>query len=157
MYKGVMGKILFVDLSTGEINVEEPDEQVYRDFLGGYGLGARVLFSRQKAKVDPLGPDNMIGFVAGVLTGEQHRTRRSAHRAAGVVLSKTQTLVCQTIDVRSANLLLAVGADLVVTEIVGIDIDDVGFAYGRGLRGVFRRPTRRHRRSAANGRKYHNG
>jgi len=69
MYKGVMGKILFVNLSTGEINMEEPDEQMYRDFLGGYGLGARVLFSRQKAKVDALGPDNIIGFVSGVLTG----------------------------------------------------------------------------------------
>ncbi|MFC1998971.1 aldehyde ferredoxin oxidoreductase family protein [Chloroflexota bacterium] len=69
MYKGVMGKILLVNLSIGEINVEEPKEELYRDFLGGYGLGARVLFSRQKAKVDPLGPDNMIGFVSGVLTG----------------------------------------------------------------------------------------
>jgi len=64
-----MGKILFVDLTSGAIAVEEPGEELYRDFLGGYGLGARVMFSRQKAGVDPLGPDNMLGFASGVLTG----------------------------------------------------------------------------------------
>jgi len=69
MYKGVMGKILYVDLSSGKIDIEEPGEELYRDFLGGYGLGARVIFSRQKAGVDPLGPDNMLGFASGVLTG----------------------------------------------------------------------------------------
>lgn len=69
MFKGCMGKILFVDLSTGEIKEEKPDEELYRDFLGGYGLGARILFSRQKPGVDPLGPENMLGFVTGPLTG----------------------------------------------------------------------------------------
>ncbi|MFC1951101.1 aldehyde ferredoxin oxidoreductase family protein [Chloroflexota bacterium] len=64
-----MGKVLFVDLSQGKIKVETPDESLYRQYLGGYGLGARILFSRQKAGVDPLGPDNTLGFVTGLLTG----------------------------------------------------------------------------------------
>ena len=48
---------------------EALDEGLCRQFIGGYGLGARVLFSRQKAGVDPLGPDNILGFTTGMLTG----------------------------------------------------------------------------------------
>ncbi len=69
MVTGYMGKLLFVDLSTGKITEETPDESLYRDFLGGYGIGARILYSRQKAGVDPLGPENTLGIITGPLTG----------------------------------------------------------------------------------------
>jgi aldehyde:ferredoxin oxidoreductase len=58
-----------VDLSKKELKDEALDEKMGRDFLGGYGLGARILFSRQKAGVDPLGPDAILGITTGVLTG----------------------------------------------------------------------------------------
>ena len=64
-----MGKILFVDLSTGVIKEEALDEKMCRDFIGGYGIGARILYSRQKAGVDPLGPENTLGLISGPLTG----------------------------------------------------------------------------------------
>ena len=69
MLNGYMGKILFVDLSKGEIKEEALDEKICRDFIGGYGIGARILYSRQKAGVDPLGPENTLGLVSGPLTG----------------------------------------------------------------------------------------
>jgi len=69
MAGGYMGRILFVDLTHGKISVELAVEDLYENFFGGYGIGARVLFSRQKAKVHPLGPDAMLGFVSGLLTG----------------------------------------------------------------------------------------
>ncbi|MFC2069845.1 aldehyde ferredoxin oxidoreductase family protein [Chloroflexota bacterium] len=69
MIGGYMGKILFVNLSTGNIREETPEESLYQDFVGGYGIGARILYSRQKAGVDPLGHENMLGFVTGPLTG----------------------------------------------------------------------------------------
>jgi len=69
MAHGFVGKILWVDLSKKEIKEEALDEKLGRDFLGGYGLGARILFSRQKAGVDPLGPDAILGLTTGVLTG----------------------------------------------------------------------------------------
>ena len=69
MAGGYMGKFLFADLSSGKITVTTPDEQLYRDFLGGAGIGARVIFDRQRAGVDPLGPENTLGFLPGVLTG----------------------------------------------------------------------------------------
>jgi len=69
MAHGFMGKILWVDLSKKQLKDEPLDEKTGRDFLGGYGLGARILFSRQKAGVDPLGPDAILGLTTGVLTG----------------------------------------------------------------------------------------
>jgi len=69
MAHGFMGKMLWVDLSKKELKDEALDEKLGRDFLGGYGLGARILFSRQKAGVDPLGPDAILGLTTGVLTG----------------------------------------------------------------------------------------
>jgi aldehyde:ferredoxin oxidoreductase len=69
MTGGYMGKIIFVDLSIGEIKEEALDEKICRDFIGGYGIGARILYSRQKPGVNPMGPENMLGFVTGPLTG----------------------------------------------------------------------------------------
>ena len=63
------GKILNVNLTTGEIEPEELPESMYRELLGGYGLGSRLLFDRIPADADPLGPDNILGFFPGLLTG----------------------------------------------------------------------------------------
>lgn len=66
---GVAGKVLIVDLSSGAIDVEAVPESVYRDVLSGVGLGAYFLYRRVPAGADPLGPDNVLGFVSGSLTG----------------------------------------------------------------------------------------
>ena len=69
MAGGYIGKLLFVNLSTGAIKEEVPEDSLYRDFIGGYGVGARVLYTRQKGGVDPLGPENTLGIMTGPLTG----------------------------------------------------------------------------------------
>ena len=69
MVNGYNGKVLFVDLTSGSIKEETLPEKMYRDFIGGQGLGARILYQRMKPKVDPLGPDNILGYVIGPLTG----------------------------------------------------------------------------------------
>ena len=69
MFGGYMGKILFVNLSNGELREEGLDEKICQDFIGGYGIGARMLYSRQKAGVDPLGAENTLGLISGPLTG----------------------------------------------------------------------------------------
>jgi len=69
MARGFMGKTLLANLSENQLIDEVLDEEIGRQFIGGYGIGARVLFSRQKAGVDPLGPDNILGVVSGILTG----------------------------------------------------------------------------------------
>jgi len=63
------GKILVVDLTAGTLNEETLAESVYREFVGGNGLGIRVLYEKVKAGVDGLGPENILGFVCGCLTG----------------------------------------------------------------------------------------
>jgi aldehyde:ferredoxin oxidoreductase len=67
--RGYMGKLLFVNLSTVEIREETLEESLYRDFIGGYGIGARILYSYQRGGVDPLGSENTLGLVTGPLTG----------------------------------------------------------------------------------------
>jgi aldehyde:ferredoxin oxidoreductase len=69
MKGGYCGKILFVELSEGRIEELKPPEQTYRTFIGGTGLGVRFLFERMKPGNDPLGNENVLGFVTGPLTG----------------------------------------------------------------------------------------
>ncbi len=66
---GTMGKILFVDLSRQECRAEMPADEIYLNYLGGYGLGAYYLYRLQRPKLDPLGPEAYLGFFTGLLTG----------------------------------------------------------------------------------------
>src|SRR5581483_8242469 len=67
--KAFNGKILNVYLSQGKTEAEQVPEHMYREYLGGYGLGARLLFDRIPAGADPLGPENVLGLIPGLLTG----------------------------------------------------------------------------------------
>jgi aldehyde:ferredoxin oxidoreductase len=69
MLGGYIGKILFVDLDSGTVEEEALDDSLCRDFIGGYGIGARIIFSRQKGNANALGPDNILGIATGPLTG----------------------------------------------------------------------------------------
>jgi len=69
MAHGYMGRVLQVDLSAHRLSDEVLDEKLCREFIGGYGIGSRLIFSRQKAGVDPLGPDNTLCFMTGPFTG----------------------------------------------------------------------------------------
>lgn len=69
MNRGYMGKVLWVDLSKGKIHEEKIPYEVYDMFLSGSGLGAYLLYNKIPSGADPLGPDNILGFVSGLLTG----------------------------------------------------------------------------------------
>lgn len=64
-----MGKVLWVDLSTHQFKEEHIPEPVYRQYLSGIGLAAYLLYERIPAGANPLGPENVLGFVSGLLTG----------------------------------------------------------------------------------------
>jgi aldehyde:ferredoxin oxidoreductase len=68
MNYGYAGKLLFVDLTAATIAEESPEEGFYRSCIGGTGMGAKVLLERMEPGADPLGPENMLGFVTGPLT-----------------------------------------------------------------------------------------
>ncbi len=67
--KPYAGKILWVNLSTGNIHEESIPDEVYRQYLSGLGLAAYILYPRIPAGADPLGAENILGFVSGLLTG----------------------------------------------------------------------------------------
>ena len=66
---GYTGKILRVDLSHRHVEIEERDDAFYRRYLGGRALVAYYLLNEVPAGADPLGPENLLVFAPGVLTG----------------------------------------------------------------------------------------
>lgn len=69
MVGGYAGRIVFIDLSTGTVTTSSPEETFLRTYLGGYGIGSRLLYDRMNANADPLGGENVLGLVTGPLTG----------------------------------------------------------------------------------------
>ncbi|MEI6509566.1 MAG: aldehyde ferredoxin oxidoreductase family protein [bacterium] len=67
--KPASGRILWVDLTSGASREEALSDAIYDQFLGGLGLAAAVLTRAIPAGADPLGPDNVLAFVPGLLAG----------------------------------------------------------------------------------------
>ncbi len=67
-------KILDIDLSTGAIQIYPLDMNMARLFVGGRGLGARLLWDLGGSGVDPLSPENVLIFTNGPLTGTAYQT-----------------------------------------------------------------------------------
>jgi len=63
------GRILHVDLSTGKVKTEPLKEEMAKQFIGGIGLGIRLLMDYSKPGTDPFSPDNPLIFVTGPLSG----------------------------------------------------------------------------------------
>jgi len=63
-----MGKLLRVNLSQGKITEEPLDADIARDYIGGAGLGTRIMFDEVPPATDPLSPENKLLFLTGPLT-----------------------------------------------------------------------------------------
>jgi len=72
--EGWAGKILEVDLSTHSVQTHPLDMEMAHLFLGGRGLGARLLWDLVGPEVDPLSPQNVLIFAAGPLTASGAQT-----------------------------------------------------------------------------------
>ncbi|TRZ93475.1 MAG: aldehyde ferredoxin oxidoreductase [Dehalococcoidia bacterium] len=66
---GYWGKLLIADLSKGKLSDEPLNEKYAREFLGSTGLAARYLYDMVDEKTDPLGPDNPLILMPGLLNG----------------------------------------------------------------------------------------
>ena len=69
MPHGYNGKILRVNLSENKIWTEEPEEVIYRRYLGGGALSCYYLLKELNPKIDPLGPDNILTVMTSVING----------------------------------------------------------------------------------------
>src|SRR5512137_86283 len=67
-YGGWAGKVLRVDLSTGRTRTEDTVER-YKDYLGGTGIGYKVMWDEVPAGTGPYDPANRIVFAVGPLAG----------------------------------------------------------------------------------------
>jgi len=66
---GYMRKILWVDLSKSTLINESLDEDLCLNYLGGYGIGIRLIYNMQKPGMDALAPGSIVGLATGPLTG----------------------------------------------------------------------------------------
>ena len=65
---GYAGKILRVDLSSGEIS-EESIRKYAPKYIGGRAMGARLYWDEIRPDADPFSGDNKLIFLSGPLTG----------------------------------------------------------------------------------------
>ncbi len=61
--------ILRVDLSKDKIWEEKVGEKVIKKYLGGRGLGVKILYEETEAGIDPFGEENRLIFMTGYATG----------------------------------------------------------------------------------------
>lgn len=66
---GYCGKILRVNLTEKSVKVEPLDLQKAQKYIGGRGLGTKILMEEIDPGIDALSPDNKIIFITGPLTG----------------------------------------------------------------------------------------
>ncbi len=64
-----MKNLLVIDLTSKSYRKESISPELARDYLGGSGLAARLLYERISPDTDPLGPDNPLLYLAGPLVG----------------------------------------------------------------------------------------
>ena len=72
-------KTATIDLSTSRIETVETPTGILRQFLGGRGLGAKLLFDLVGPDVEPLLPENYLIFAAGPLAGTPWPTSARLH------------------------------------------------------------------------------
>jgi aldehyde:ferredoxin oxidoreductase len=71
---GWAGKILDINLTDGSIETVPLDMEMARLFLGGRGLGARLLWDLVGPEVEPLSPENVLIFTMGPITASGSQT-----------------------------------------------------------------------------------
>lgn len=71
MTGGYMGKWLDVDLTKGEAEIKEINEKLLKKYLGGRGLGVKLVKKHVPPHTNPLSPKNILVYATGPLTGIQ--------------------------------------------------------------------------------------
>jgi aldehyde:ferredoxin oxidoreductase len=84
------GKILRVNLTTGEIKTEPLSEKLAKDYIGGIGLGIKLLMDNSKPGTDAYDPDNPLIYMTGPLSGTMGPTGGNSY----AVVSKSPATGC---------------------------------------------------------------
>ena len=73
--RGASNRILEVDLSAGTVEIFTVPDYDRLLYLGGKGLGLKLLYDRMEPGADPLGPGNMMAVMPGIMTGRARPIR----------------------------------------------------------------------------------
>jgi aldehyde:ferredoxin oxidoreductase len=69
MSNGYVNSILKIDLTSKKITKSKLEDKLAQDFIGGRGMGDKILYNHLASGVDPLSPENVIVLTTGLLTG----------------------------------------------------------------------------------------
>jgi aldehyde:ferredoxin oxidoreductase len=69
MANGLAGQTVRINLTTGAIRSHPTDEKLYRDWHGGRGITAKILYDEVPRDADPLGPKNLFIMNVGIMSG----------------------------------------------------------------------------------------
>jgi aldehyde:ferredoxin oxidoreductase len=69
MIGGTHGRILHVDLTSGEVQIEQLADEVYQHLVGGRAMVAYLLLRDLPQGIEPFDPDNLLIFAPGILQG----------------------------------------------------------------------------------------
>lgn len=67
------GKCIYIDLTSGKWEINEPDKKLQEEYIGAKGMGFALL-NKLAPKPDPLGPENPVIFINGPFTGTKIQT-----------------------------------------------------------------------------------
>jgi len=76
---GYAGRILRIDLSTGKTKISPLSVEYAKKYIGGIGLGMRLLIENSKPGVDPLSPENPLILTTGPFSGTMAPTGGNGH------------------------------------------------------------------------------
>ncbi len=109
-----IGRCLRVNLTKNDFQLEEIPQEFMNKFLGGRGLGVKILFDEIDSMVDPLSPDNKLIFVSGPLVGTGAVTGASCNVVTKSVLSGT--IACAKLRGHFGAELKYSGLDMIIVE-----------------------------------------
>ena len=111
---GWTGQCLRVNLTQDNYKLEEVPRQLMEKYLGGRGLGAKVLSDDVDPQVDPLSADNKLIFVSGPLVGTGAVTGASCNVVTKSALSGT--IACAKLRGHFGAELKYAGLDMIIVE-----------------------------------------
>jgi len=62
-------KVLTVDLAKDKIRAENIQKEIASNYIGGRGIGVKLLFDMLSPNIDPLSDENILIFATGPVTG----------------------------------------------------------------------------------------
>jgi len=111
---GWTGQCLRVNLTENKFHKEALPQKLMEQFMGGRGLGGKILFDEIDPLVDPLSPENKLIFVSGPLVGTGAVTGASCNVVTKSALSGT--IACAKMRGHFGAELKFSGFDMVILE-----------------------------------------